>query len=169
MKAKAKLGDKAIGAPSIRIARGEVEIEDRNEEDQNGKVVGRRAGHVTGLRRYLARGEITQRQHDAGLEFALDWDTIRSLAPAAVEPGRVGGGGDAGAAMVFRASEANAADRRFRRAVVALGPCYPCVADVVLAHGVPAAWAERKGYARAAGFPILILGLDALAEFYKLG
>ena len=168
MKTKVKIGDKAIGAPTVRIARGDVEIEDRNEEDGNGKVIGRRAGHVVGLRRYLARSEITQRQHDAGQRFALDWDTTKKLAPPAVDPGRVGGGGDAGIAMVYRAGEANAAARRFERAVIALGPCYPCIADVVLAHGTPKAWAERKGYPAAAGFPVLVLGLDALADLYRL-
>lgn len=172
MKAKPnqKLDPKSIGATSTRIARGEVDVERRNEIDPaTGRVVGQRTGHATGLRRYLARGEITSRQHDAGQRFVDEWEASNQVARMVADPDAVGGGTSDHAASMHRlAARRIDARRRHDEAVRVLGPCYAIVADVLLAHGDPASWARQRGIHEKAGFAILVLSLDALAEHYAI-
>jgi hypothetical protein len=176
MKAKAKrrLGENVIGAPSIRVARGEVDVEDRVETDPaTGRVTGSRTGHVAGLRRYLARGEITRRQFAGGQAFCDTWERCSQAGVRAQDIVGMSGGGSrsSGDRIVSRlqgAEIAVAAARKLQRAIVALGPCYSIVADVVLAMGSPQAWASRKGYPRDYGFAVFVVGLDALADVFEI-
>lgn len=174
MKAKRKLGENVIGAPSIRVARGDVEVEDRVETDPaTGKVTGSRTGHVAGLRRYLARGEITRRQFEGGQAFLDTWELCSQAGIRAQDIISTSGGGSrsSGDRIVSRlqgAEIAVAAARKMQRAIIALGPCYSVVADVLLAMGAPHAWAVRKRYPRDYGFPVFVVGLDALADAYEI-
>lgn len=173
MKAKRKLGENVIGAPSIRVARGEVEVEERVETDPaTGKVTGSRTGHAAGLRRYLARGEITRRQFEGGQRFIDAWEAVNRAGLKAQDLVGVRGGSRGSGPMIvakMRQAEISvAAARTTRRAIIALGPCYAVVADVLLAMGAPHVWAERRGYRRDAGFAILILGLDTLADVFEI-
>jgi hypothetical protein len=168
MRAKAKLSGDSVGAPSIRTARGEVEIDQRNEQDAQGNVTGRRSGHVVGLRRYLARGEIVSRQFEAGTRWAADCEQSQRIGLGAVDPGSVTGGGDQASHMIHVASEARAAGARFDAGKRHLGPLYPLLARVVLANGSPSEWARARGYRDEHGFGCLMLGLDTLATVYEI-
>ena len=164
-----KLDRNSVGAPIVRVKRGDVVVEDRNEEDPvTGKVIGKRTGHAAGLRRYLARGEISSRQHDAGVMFALDVEDASRTQVGAVEPGHVGGGGDPVVSMHVLAHRRIDAQRKVDAAVRVLGCVYPLVATVVLSDGSAPAWSERKGYGRESGFGMLLLGLDALVAHYEI-
>lgn len=165
-----KIDPKSVGATAQRIARGDVEVEARNEIDPaTGRIVGQRSGHATGLRRYLARGDITSRQHDAGHRFLDDWEAANRLSRMIADLDGVGGGGsDRAVSMLRLAAMRIDARKRYDDAARVLGPCYPVVADVVLANGDPAAWARRRGLHERAGFGVLILALDALADHYAI-
>lgn len=160
----------SVGAPQVRVARGEVAVEDRNETDAEGRVTGIRRGHRVGvLGRYYARGEITSRQHDAGQRFIDDWE-MSAMTPRQVADlsGMRSGAGDPAVTMHKIASMRMDARRRFDAAVAVLGACYPLVADVLLSYGEPKAWAVRRGLAKDSGFAILVVALDALVEHYAI-
>lgn len=160
----------SIGAPRVRVERGETAEEDRNETDDEGKVIGIRRGHRVGiLGRYYARGEITSRQHDAGQLFVHDWEMTNRLQRQVADVDAVhGGGADPAVAMHKLAHLRIDARRRHDAAVRVLGPCYPLVADVLLAHGSPTSWMQRRGYPIDGGKAVLQLALDALAEHYAI-
>lgn len=170
MARKDGIDPKSIGAPTLRIVRNEVDVEKRNEvEPSTGRVIGQRSGHVAGLRRYLARGEITSRQHDAGQRFIDEWEDANRTAPLTADLDSVhGGGSDAAVAMHRLASKRIDASRKHDEAIRVLGPCYPLVADVLLSMGDPASWARRRGLHEKVGFGVLVISLDALAAHYAI-
>lgn len=160
----------SLGATAVRVERGEVDEERRTETDGEGRVIGERRGHRVGvLGRYYARGEITSRQHDAGQRFVDEWEQANRTQRMVADLDAVhGGGGDPAVSMHRLASMRIDARRRHDEAVRVLGPCYPMMVEVVLAHGAAHVWAERRGYPRDGGKAILQLGLDALAEHYAI-
>lgn len=160
----------SIGAPRVRVERGDASEERRNELDPEGRVIGERRGHRVGaLGRYYARGEITSRQHDAGQRFVDAWEDANRTARVVADVDAVhGGSSDAAVSMHRLAVMRLDARRQHDEAVRALGPCYPLVADVVLTNGDPASWARRRGLHEKAGFAILVLSLDALAEHFAI-
>lgn len=160
----------SIGATPARVARGETAEERRNETDDEGRVVGVRRGHRVGaLGRYYARGEITSRQHDAGQRFVDTWEDANRTARMVADVDAVhGGSSDAAVSMHRLAALRIDARRRHDDAVRVVGPCYPLLADVLLASGDPASWARRRGLHEKAGFGILVIALDALAEHFAI-
>lgn len=160
----------SIGAPRVRVERGETAEENRNETNAEGTVIGIRRGHRVGLLgRYYARGEITSRQHDAGQRFIDDWElSLRLQRQVADLDALHGGGSDPAVAMHRLAHLRIDARRRHDEAVRVLGPCYPLIADVLLARGDPMSWARRRGLHEKAGFAILVISLDALAEHFAI-
>jgi hypothetical protein len=174
MKAKHKLSGQSIGAPSIRAMRGEVEIDEHRVEIDpvNGRVTGRLSGHVSGLRRYRVRGEITARQFDAGQRFIDQHEAAHAAGIQAQDLGGIGAATpDHGGRVVSKliaAEQAIAAQRDLKRAIAKLGPCYPLISAVLLTQTTPREWAERRGWRPDHGFGILLLGLDALADHYAI-
>lgn len=160
----------SIGATAVRVARHETAEERRTELDTEGRVIGERRGHRVGaLGRYYARGEITSRQHDAGQRFVDEWESANRTARTVADLEAVHGGEVDHAVSMHRIAAIRIdARRKHDEAVRALGPCYPLVADVLLAHGDAAAWARRRGIHEKAGFGILVVSLDALAEHYAI-
>lgn len=160
----------SIGAPAVRVERGEAAEERRNELDSEGRVIGERRGHRVGaLGRYYARGEITSRQHDAGQRFVDEWEDANRTARMVADLDALhGGGGDHAVSMHRIAAIRIDARRKHDEAIRVLGPCYPLVADVLLAKGDPATWARRRGIHEKAGFGVLVISLDALAEHYAI-
>lgn len=160
----------SLGVTAVRAERGEAAEEARNETDAEGRVIGQRRGHRVGiLGRYLARNQITSRQHDAGQRFVAIWEaSCRTARVVADLVERTSGGGSDISVALYRIARSRMSARRQHDAAVAiLGPTYPLVADVLLAHGEPKAWAVRRKLDPNSGFAILVLALDALADHYQ--
>lgn len=119
----------------------------------------------------LARGLIDQRQFDAGEKLRADWERA-NLAPsitmrwdaAPISPG-VRGSGDH-----LEPTERQAAARqRFDAAMSALGRDLNDIAWRVICSGEAMPLAEKAlGWPVRSGRLVLRLGLDRLADFYRL-
>lgn len=162
----------SIGATQSRIERGETAEENRNETDATGRVTGVRRGHRVGaLGRYYARGEINSRQHDAGQRFIDEWEAANRTQRLVPDPDaiRTQENSDVAASMYRLVALRINARRKHDEAVKILGVAYPLVADVLLAAGDAPTWARRRGVNEKAGFGLLVLALDALADHYGVG
>jgi hypothetical protein len=107
---------------------------------------------------------------ETGLGNLPDVDaSLATLAQAVADLDALhGGGGDHAVSMHRIAAIRIDARRKHDEAIRVLGPCYPLVADVLLAKGDPATWARRRGIHEKAGFGVLVISLDALAEHYAI-
>lgn len=160
-----------IRAPDIRVARGEVVLESRVELGPTGKVIGRRVGDVVQdwLSRHRKRGEITERQHRAGQRLQEDAERSQIGIPSLLAPTRIAAGSNvADIAMYGRGALAIGAAIRFRKAVIALGPCGAVVLAVAVRGLSAAVWARSRGLPDGDGIATLRLGLEALADHYGL-
>ena len=159
-----------IRAPDVRIARGEVVLAQRVELGPTGKVIGRRVGDVVQdwLSRHWKRGELSDRQYRAGKQLQEDAEgsqiSIRSL----LDPTRIPGGNGADIAMHARGARAIGASIRLRNALVALGPCAAVTLAVTIQGLSAASWARLRGIPERDGIATLRLGLEALADHYRL-
>lgn len=175
MSKRPKIAAKAYGAPAIRVARDEVDVDARVDEDPaTGRVTGSSSGHVVGLRRYLARGEISARQFQAGQRFIDLWEASHATGLKANDiAGKITSPSPSSSNAIIaklRGAELSIeAAKDIARAIRALGPCYPLIADVLLAMGTPRAWAVRRWQKTGDhGFGVLLLGLDALATEFEI-
>jgi hypothetical protein len=155
--------------------RDEVDVDERAEIDPaSGRVTGRSAGHVVGLRRYLARGEITARQFRGGQLFIDIWEAAHATGLKANDiAGKITSSSPASSGAIvakLRGAERSvAAAKDLARAIRSLGPCYSLIADVLLAMGTPRDWAARRWRKHGDhGFGVMLLGLDALADEFEI-
>lgn len=159
-----------IMATDIRIARGEVHITERVEQDQNGRVIGRRKGHKANdsFRRYWKRREITDLQYKAGLALVECASLMEISVPSQLgaKTGRVG---YADVGMVNRGNVAYMARVRWGLAMQAVGlTVAPLLAWVVIENKPAGQWAAAHGKPKDAALPILQLALDALIKHWGL-
>lgn len=160
-----------VGAPDIRVARGDVAVDERVEVDGQGKVIGKRVGHVTGLRRYRAHRDITLRQYAAGERLAVDHDIAkRSQRIIANLDQTIRGNSDQHAAMMRAIVERRTAESRVDRAIKALPSLLQSITSwVVLADKAASEWADgREGFRDREGLTVLKVALESLADHYGL-
>lgn len=122
----------------------------------------RRITTQTALDRYLVRGQITQRQHDAGQKLYRLWRTsgggqrvIASYGPRVQSAKELS---DDQAVLRSRVTEI------LRR----MGPLAAILVHVCLCDEAARDWARARGDAPQAGVVVLRLALDALADYWKL-
>lgn len=122
----------------------------------------RRITTQTMLDRYLVRGQITQRQFDAGQKLFRLW--------------RMSGGGQRVIAAYgprVHATRDLSDDQAVLRSRVTevlrrMGPLSPVLVHVCLCDEAARDWARGRGDAPQAGVVVLRLALDALADYWKL-
>lgn len=163
-----QLPENVIGATAIRIERGEVAVDERAEEDRNGRVIGSRVGHVTGLRRYRAHRDISLRQFEAGIRLQNDLATAMSTVARVANLDSVGGSSDQHTAMLRAIVERRTAEVRMRKALGSLSiVCRSVITWVVLSDKPAGDWVTL-GYSRREGLTVLKVALDALGDHYRL-
>lgn len=135
----------------------------RAEPGQEAGVFYRRVATQSALDRYLARGQIGQRQFDAGMRLYRLW--------------RAGGGGQRvtasyGALRVKARRELSDQQAALRHRVTEvlrrMGPLSGILVHVCLCDEAARDWARARGDAPQAGVVVLRLALDALADYWKL-
>lgn len=159
--------------PEIRIARGDVDLEERAITDDRGRVIGRCKGAaVTGhLGRYLRRREITRLQWAAGQRFVADVEcshagVVSQLDPDRFDAPRGAGGGAYGPSGVSVDAFAALMARNARGALGA--HLEAVVLWVGLCGGSAASWAESVGKPSRDGIAVLRVALDVLVGHYRL-
>lgn len=152
--------------PAIRLARGEFEIDQIAERNEKGDIIGHTKAFTrkSNLSRYWKRREITDRQYAAGVRFERDIEAVGAGGRSCLNLERTGG--DPHIAIVGK----GLTDRvqACRSAIGCLGYLKYFVVSVVL-NGMTATEAgEGLVNPRQDGIAALRLGLDALADHYRL-
>jgi len=134
----------------------------RNEPGECAGVFRRRVTTQTALDRYFVRGQISQRQFDAGMRLFRLWRAggaaprvTMSYAP------RVKGGPELSDLQAM-------AQRRLRELLQRVGPLAGMLVHVCLCDEVARDWAVARGDAPQSGVVVLRLALDALADYWRL-
>lgn len=119
----------------------------------------------------LARGQLSQRQYDAGERLRVDYERAQlgarvtmawDAAPISGARGGSGPGAEAGMAQID-------AKRRFDAAVTAAGPGLSDILWRVVCSGEGMREAESAlGWPVRAGKLVLTLALDRVADFYRI-
>lgn len=149
--------------PRLRVARGELRVEDAADPDNPNRTI-RRARVEWVPDRLLADGTIEQHHHHAATRYAVSYERgpmgareqtslgirLPRAAPAGLPVGR------------------HMATRDYQLATQAVGILLaPALAWCVIGRGTLAGWAECRGWAdtgRATGY--LLAALDRLTEHY---
>lgn len=134
----------------------------RTEPGEAAGTYYRRITTQTVLDRYLVRGQITQRQFDAGQKLYRLWRTSGSgqRVIAAYGP-RVQAAKDLSDDQAVLRSRVTEILRR-------MGPLAPILVHVCLCDEAARDWARGRGDAAQAGVVVLRLALDALGDYWKL-
>lgn len=134
----------------------------RSEPGADAGVFYRRVTTQSALDRYLARGQISQRQFDAGMKLYRLWraagegQRVTAIYGPRVKARRELGDDQA----VLR--------RRLTELLRRLGPLAGILVHVCLCDQAAREWAARRGDAPQAGAVVLRLALDALADHWRL-
>lgn len=163
-----------IGAPEIRVQRGDVMLDRVAITDDAGKVVGQARAHrvQNRLEIMFKRKQILQDECRAGLRFAKDVEGCDVSMRSCMDMDSRGGGGGVPSlnmAMVVGGEVAAAASMRVRDALGAMGLySWPMVVWVAV-QGRPASeWAVAKGLPARDGIAVLRVGLKSLVDHYRL-
>ena len=154
-----------VGAPDIRVERGEIVAEGFVEDGCRGL---RKRHRVDRLHRYLQRGTITRAQHKAGRRFADIAEAGQVGIQSMLDPDRGGGGGPE-RRLVEVGARVAAALESYRAAVQAMGIVNSqAVIAVCLANTAADQWALASKFPQNDGAAALRMGLQSLVEHYGL-
>jgi hypothetical protein len=145
--------------PSERYQHGDVI---RSEPGETAGVFHRRVTTQSVLDRYLSRGQIDQRQFDAGAKLYRLWR-------AAGGAQRVTLSYELHIPSGRELSDGQAALRgRVTEVLRAMGPLSGVLVHVCLCDEAARTWATARGDTPQAGVVVLRLALDALGDYWKL-
>ncbi|HET8728565.1 MAG TPA: DUF6456 domain-containing protein [Alphaproteobacteria bacterium] len=147
--------------PAERYRYGDLIVAEPGEEA--GATV-RRVMTQTMLDRYLVRGQIARRQHDAGYRLYRLWRA------SGAEPTITGGYGLRAPGSRDRDDDDRAIRRvQLQETLRAIGKqLCPVVIHVCLTDGSAADWARQKNLPKPDGIARLRAGLDALADWWGM-
>ncbi|MFQ6018807.1 MAG: DUF6456 domain-containing protein [Kiloniellaceae bacterium] len=162
----------ARGGHAARLPRGQGDIGPperyrhgdliRTEPGAEAGVFHRRVSTQSGLDRYLRRGQISQRQFDAGLKLYRMWRASGSAQCL------IGAYGIRVQARRELSEEQAALRHRVTEVLRRMGRLSGILVHVCLCDEAARDWAVARGDAPQAGVVVLRLALDALADYWKL-
>ena len=134
----------------------------RSEPGADAGVFHRRVTTQSALDRYLRRGQISQRQFDAGAKLYRMWRAAGGALRVTMSyEQRIPGGREL--------SDDQAALRgRLTEVLRAMGPLGAILVHVCLCDEAARTWASSRGDTPQAGVVVLRLALDALGDYWKL-
>lgn len=145
--------------PPERYQHGDVI---RTEPGADAGVFYRRVATQSVMDRYLSRAQISQRQFDAGMKLYRLWRAAGSAQSVTFAYGpRV-------EARRELSQEQAELRQRVTEVLRGAGPLSAILVHVCLCDGAARDWAKARGDAPQAGIVILRLGLDALADHWRL-
>jgi hypothetical protein len=162
-----------MGAPEVRVMRGDVALDRVAITDDHGKVIGQARAHRVQNRLdvLFKRKQINEAERDAGVRFARDVEACDVSMRSCMDLDSRGGGGVAGFinwAMVDAGAAAAMASIRVRDALGAIGLAgWPLVVWVAVQGRSAADWAEAQGRPRSEGMTMLRVGLQSLVIHYR--
>lgn len=158
-----------LGAPKVRVDRGEFEEEAVPIINARGLVTGRfKRDRRVYLAEHQKRGDITPIERRAGERYAADYEHATTGVPSFLDPERLELHGGGGARSLPTLSGDAFAALMLRNANLALGDVLLIEIVVwVAVQGLPARdWAVRRSRPPRDGMAILRHALRALAAFY---
>lgn len=146
--------------PAERYQHGDVI---RTEPGRDAGVFYRRVTTQSVLDRYLARGQISARQFDAGIKLYRLWRAAGGAQRVTASYGalRV-------QARRELSDEQAALHARVTEILRRMGPLSAILVHVCLCDAAARDWASARGDAPQAGVVVLRLALDALADYWRL-
>ncbi len=152
-------GSGGDAGPPERYQHGDVI---RAEPGEDAGVFYRRVATQSALDRYLTRGQISQRQFDAGLKLYRTWRAAGGAHRVTFSYElRVPGRGEI-------TDEQAVLRQRVTEILRTMGPLAAILVRVCLCDEAARDWAAARGDAPQAGVVVLRLALDALADYWKL-
>ena len=155
-----------MGAPDVRVARGEVVTEGFVEDGCRGL---RKRHRIDRLALYVERRTITPKQALAGRKFADDAEAAQVSLPSLLDDTRMGSGQGREDGIVKAGLAAHMAKRRIDKAIEAMGPTLaPVCIAVCLRNTAANAWAETCRLPENDGPALLRAALQCLVLHYGL-
>ncbi len=145
--------------PPERYQHGDVI---RSEAGEDAGVFHRRVTTQSALDRYLSRGQIGQRQFDAGAKLYRLWRATGGAQRVTLSYElRIPSGREL-------SDDQAALRRRLTEVLRAMGPLGGILVHVCLCDEAARTWASSRGDTPQAGVVVLRLALDALGDYWKL-
>jgi len=156
-----------IGAPDIRVQRGDVVVDNFVEDGCKGL---RKRHKIDRLARYARRNVINRMQHAAGIRFIGDAEACEVSIPSLLDDRACPGSGEGShIAVAERGAALLDAQRNLGEAIRAIGMQLSPIVIAVCIQNVPAdEWAKRAKLPVNDGAALLRAGLQALVRFYHL-